>query len=68
MDLFSVYSQCRLAAYWVVMEWILKGEKLGRHNRQILPSCVVRAIQARYPSSSGTYVGFKEAEEAFGLI
>jgi len=26
------------------------------------------SIRERYPSSSGTYVGFKEAEEAFGLI
>ncbi|KAK9978901.1 hypothetical protein ABG768_020638 [Culter alburnus] len=61
-------DQCRLVAYRVVLEWILKGEKLGRHNRKVLPSCVVRSIRERYPSSSATYVGFKEAEEAFGLI
>ncbi|KAK7175942.1 hypothetical protein R3I93_000259 [Phoxinus phoxinus] len=61
-------DQCRLVAYRVVLEWILKGEKLGRHNRKVLPSCVVWSIRERYPSSSGQYVGFKEAEQAFGLI
>ncbi|CAM4597008.1 unnamed protein product [Leuciscus chuanchicus] len=61
-------DQCRLVAYRLVLEWILKGQRLGRHNRKVLPSCVVRAIWEKYPSLSGAYVGFKEAEEAFRLI
>ncbi|XP_051963680.1 P2X purinoceptor 7-like [Xyrauchen texanus] len=61
-------DQCRVLAYRVVLEWVLKGEKLSKQNSEVLPSCVVRAVRERYPSSSETYVGFKETEEAFGLI
>uniref|UniRef100_A0A673I3R6 P2X purinoreceptor 7 intracellular domain-containing protein n=1 Tax=Sinocyclocheilus rhinocerous TaxID=307959 RepID=A0A673I3R6_9TELE len=61
-------SQYRLVAYRIVLEWMLKGERLGRRNRRVLPSCVVSAIRQSYPSPSGHYVGFREAEEAFGLL
>ncbi|KAL7400516.1 hypothetical protein ABVT39_013394 [Epinephelus coioides] len=61
-------DQCRLVAYRDVLEWALRGEKLGRHNRKVLPSCIVGAIRDNYPSPTGQYVGFKEAEEAFKLI
>uniref|UniRef100_A0A8C1B467 P2X purinoreceptor 7 intracellular domain-containing protein n=1 Tax=Cyprinus carpio carpio TaxID=630221 RepID=A0A8C1B467_CYPCA len=60
--------QYRLVAYRIVLEWMLKGERLGRRNRRVLPSCVVSAIRLSYPSPSGRYVGFREAEEAFGLL
>ncbi|XP_052387742.1 P2X purinoceptor 7 [Carassius gibelio] len=61
-------DQYRLVAYRIVLEWMLKGERFGRRNRRVLPSCVVSAIRLSYPSPSGQYVGFREAEEAFGLL
>ncbi|KAK7172391.1 hypothetical protein R3I93_004651 [Phoxinus phoxinus] len=61
-------DQYRLVAYRIVLEWMLKGERLGRRNRRVLPSCVVSAIRLSYPSPSGQYVGFREAEEAFSLM
>uniref|UniRef100_A0A672QI08 P2X purinoreceptor 7 intracellular domain-containing protein n=1 Tax=Sinocyclocheilus grahami TaxID=75366 RepID=A0A672QI08_SINGR len=60
--------QYRLVAYRIVLKWMLKGERLGRLNRRVLPSCVVSAIRQSYLSPSGHYVGFREAEEAFGLL
>ncbi|XDV31922.1 hypothetical protein PO909_002845 [Leuciscus waleckii] len=61
-------SQYRLVAYRLVLEWMLKGERLGRRSRRDLPACVVRAIRNSYPSPLGDYVGFREAEDAFGLL
>lgn len=61
-------SQYRLVSYRVIMEWALKGETLGRGNRKPLPSCVVGAIRRRYPSESGAYVGFQEAEDAISML
>ncbi|XP_056432861.1 P2X purinoceptor 7-like [Gadus chalcogrammus] len=56
-------NQCRLVAYRVVLEWALRGERLGRRERRVLPSCVLKAIRKKYPSLSGEYQGFKEAED-----
>ncbi|KAK7148186.1 hypothetical protein R3I93_012490 [Phoxinus phoxinus] len=61
-------EQCRLVAYRVVLEWMLKGEHLGRRKRKVLPSCVVKAVRDKYPSPSGRYVGFTEAENAFAML
>ncbi|KAL2076361.1 hypothetical protein ACEWY4_028062 [Coilia grayii] len=61
-------KQCRLVAYRVVLEWGLKGERLGRGQRRVLPSCVVTAIRKEYPSPSGRYHGFQEAEEVFRIM
>lgn len=60
--------QCRLVAYRVFLEWVLQGEKLGPGERQVLPSCVVTAIRKKYPSTSGVYSGFQEAEDASRII
>ncbi|KAK7158469.1 hypothetical protein R3I94_004937 [Phoxinus phoxinus] len=54
-------EQCRLVAYRVVLEWMVKGEYLGRRNRKVLPSCVVKAIRDKYPSSSRRYVGYLQS-------
>ena len=34
--------------------------KLGRHNRRVVPSCVVLKIRHRYPSPTGLYMGYRE--------
>ncbi|KAJ8349465.1 hypothetical protein SKAU_G00245950 [Synaphobranchus kaupii] len=57
-----------LVGYRIVLEWILPDEKLRRGNRQVLPSFIILAIRERYPSPTGQYVGFKEAEEADNLM
>ncbi|XP_065054976.1 P2X purinoceptor 7-like [Rhopilema esculentum] len=47
----------RKAAYRQFTLW--KYGRLGRGNRRILPSCVVKIIREAYPSPDGQYMGFK---------
>ncbi|KAK0143571.1 hypothetical protein N1851_018310 [Merluccius polli] len=61
-------EQYRLVAYRIVIEWALKGEKLGPGNRRVLPSCVVDLIRGTYPSPNGQYAGFKESEDALAFF
>lgn len=61
-------EQYRLVPYRIVLEWALKGETLGKGNRKPLPSCVVSAIRRRYPSPTGTYQGFQEAQDAMDML
>ncbi|XP_060775114.1 uncharacterized protein LOC132884975 [Neoarius graeffei] len=61
-------EQYRLIAYRIVLEWALKGEKLGPGNRRVLPSCVVELIRRTYPSPNGQYAGFKESVDALQLF
>ncbi|XP_055065270.1 uncharacterized protein [Misgurnus anguillicaudatus] len=56
--------QLRLVGYRIILEWVLRGERLGRHNRAVLPACVVDAVRQRYPSPDGQYTGFLEVREA----
>ena len=46
------------AAYRQYVIW--KYGYLGRNNRRILLSCVVRCIKRKYPSPDGHYMGFRE--------
>ena len=55
-------------AYRLTLEWILKGERLGRRNCRVLPACLVAAVHSKFPSADGTYAGFKEVEEAMDLL
>jgi len=51
-------SSYRKAAY---RQWIMwQIESTGWGNRQVVPSCIVWAVQNRYPGSDGIYLGFKE--------
>ena len=52
------HSNFRKAAYRQYILWVYGH--LGRGNRRVAPSCVVLRIRARYPSSDGTYLGFRE--------
>lgn len=52
----------------MVLEWVLKGERLGKDNRKVLLACVVTSIRDGYHAPDGLYTGFKEAEEAFERI
>ncbi|XP_078019511.1 uncharacterized protein LOC144459417 [Epinephelus lanceolatus] len=61
-------NQYRLVAYRVVLEWALRGERLGPGNRRVLPSCIVTAIRNKYPSPTGTYKGFMEADDMFRIM
>ncbi|XP_039650889.1 uncharacterized protein LOC120555826 [Perca fluviatilis] len=61
-------KQCRLVAYRIVLEWGLQGERLGRKERRVMPSCVVTTIRTKYPSPTGDYRGFQEAEELLRII
>lgn len=47
----------RKAGYRQFALW--KYGRLGRSNRRILPSCVVKVIREVYPSPDGQYMGFK---------
>lgn len=48
----------RKAAY---RQWIMWYHGyLGRHNQQMIPSCVVWAVHNAYPAPDGVYLGFKE--------
>lgn len=68
IQLLLLFSQYRLVAYRIVLEWALRGEQMGRGNRKPLPSCVVALIRKRYPSTTGTYAGFQEAEDAMDML
>ncbi|KAL7403952.1 hypothetical protein ABVT39_007720 [Epinephelus coioides] len=63
-----VYHVYRLVAYRVVLEWALRGERLGPGNRRVLPSCIVTAIRNKNPSPTGTYKGFMEADDMFRIM
>ena len=52
------HSNFRKAAYRQYILWVYG--RLGRGNRRVAPSCVVCRIRSRYPSSYGTYLGFRD--------
>ena len=47
----------RKAAYRQYVLW--RFGKLGRGNRRVLPSCVVRTRRAAYPAPDSRYMGFR---------
>ena len=49
----------RKAAHRQYTLW--KYGKLGRGNRNILPSCVVTIIRQAYPAPDGNYMGFRRS-------
>ena len=49
------FSLLRYISYCQFVQWI--WPKLGKHRREILPSCVVNEIHCAFPSEE--YAGFK---------
>ena len=47
----------RKAAYRTYILW--KYGKLGRGNRRVVPSCVVRTVRRAYPAPDNEYMGFR---------
>ena len=47
----------RKAAYRQYILW--RYGRLGKDNRRVCPSCVVRMIRVAYPSADGNYMGFR---------
>lgn len=50
-------NEFRKAAYRQYIIW--KFGKLGKGNRRVCPSCVVKLIRIAFPSNDGQYMGFK---------
>lgn len=50
-------------AYRQFCLWAHQGQRLGKHNRKVLPACVVSAIRKKYPEENEDYTGFQEARE-----
>ena len=50
-------SSYRKAAYRQYILW--KYGKLGRGNRRVCPSCVVRLVRQAYPAPDAAYMGFR---------
>ena len=54
-------------AYRQFILWAHRGGQLGKHNRRVIPACVVSMIRRRFPEKDAGYVGYKEVEEAFNF-
>ena len=52
------HTNFRKAGYRHYVLWVYG--RLGRGNRRVAPSCIVLRVRSRFPSSDGTYMGFKE--------
>lgn len=61
--LFYYFRQSRLTAYRQFVCWMLRGDKLGKGNRVVIPACVVNAIRKKFPEPSEHYIGFRSAIE-----
>ena len=48
----------RHIAYKQFVYWINGWVPLGKHNRKIIPSCVIRKIREEYPKADNNYTGF----------
>ena len=50
----------RYTAYRQYILWV--WGKLGRRNRKVIPSCIVRKIRDRFPDPNGNYTGFMDVD------
>ena len=59
------YRTCRFAAYRQYIMWIYGH--LGKHIREVVPSCAVSVIRKFYPELLGTYTDYYEAILHFNI-
>ncbi|XP_022181887.1 P2X purinoceptor 7-like [Myzus persicae] len=53
----------RFICYKQYTSWVNSWIAMGKGNRVVLPSCVVRKIREEYPEQNGIYVGFKNSKK-----
>jgi hypothetical protein len=53
----------RHVAYKQFVYWINSWVTLGKNNRIVIPSCVIKSIREEYPEADGIYTGYKQAPE-----
>ena len=58
IEIFLYFRQSRLMAYRQFVNWVRRGQPLGKKNRIVLPACIVLKIRKTYPEESGQYEGF----------
>ena len=56
--------QSRFMAYRQFINWVRRGQHLGKKIRVVIPSCVVTKIRGAFPSEDGNYEGFHEASDS----
>ncbi|XP_026819531.1 P2X purinoceptor 7-like [Rhopalosiphum maidis] len=49
----------RFICYKQFTLWVNSWMTIGRGNRVVIPSCVVKNIRERYPEENGLYIGFQ---------
>lgn len=52
----------RHLSYVNFRSWVSYGRKLGKGNRVVTPSCVVKKIRDKWPEPSGDYTGFRPSQ------
>lgn len=52
----------RHMAYKNFVFWINSWTTIGRHNRIVIPACVVRQVRENFPEENNDYTGFIEHE------
>lgn len=52
----------RYVAYKQFVYWVNSWKPLGKHNRKVIPACVIGKIRSEYPENNGIYVNHKAVE------
>lgn len=50
-------------AYRQFINWVRRGQPLGKKFRVVIPSCVVTKIRKTFPDEHGNYEVFHEASD-----
>ena len=61
---YFVFRQYRLMAYRQFINWVRRGQPLGKKFRVVIPACVVLKIRKTFPEASGIYEGFHSASSS----
>ena len=58
------FRQYRLMAYSQFINWVRRGQLLGKKFRVVIPACVVLKIRKAFPEPSGEYEGYHSASDS----